>query len=67
MNPEYQINTEDAVVTEIIVNAEKGILVEKVGLRTLISTAGEKTFHILGEIKRDEIMIMAESLKYFSK
>ncbi len=67
VNPEYQIDTEDAVVTEIIVNTEKGFLVEKEGLRTLIWTAGEKTFHIIGEIKRDEIMKMAENLNYFSK
>ena len=36
VNPEYQIDTEDAVVTEIIVNAEKGILAQKEGLLTLI-------------------------------
>ena len=67
VNPEYQIDTEDAVVTEVIVNAEKGILVEKEGLLTLIWTTGEKTFHIIGEIKRDEIIKMAGSLKYSSK
>ena len=67
VNPEYQIDTEDAVVTEVIVNAEKGILVEKEGLLTLIWTTGEKTFHIIGEIKRDEIIKMAGSFKYFSK
>ena len=67
VNPEYQIDTEDAVVTEVIVNAEKGILVEKEGLRTLIWTTGERTFHIIGEIEKDEIIKMAKSLKYFSK
>ena len=67
VNPEYQIDTEEAVVTEETVNGEKGILVEKEGLSTLIWTTGEKTFHIIGEIERDEIMKMAESLKYFSK
>jgi hypothetical protein len=67
VNPEYQIDTEDAVVTEVIVNAEKGILVEKEGLLTLIWTTDEKTFHIIGEIKRDEIIKIAGSIKYFSK
>ncbi len=67
VNPEYQIDTEDAVVTEVTVNGEKGVLVDKEGLRTLIWTASEITFHIIGEIEKDEIMQMAESLKYFSK
>ena len=67
VNPEYQIDTEDAVVTEVIINAEKGILAQKEGLLTLIWTTGEKTFHIIGEIERDEIIKMAGSLKYFSK
>lgn len=67
VNPEYQIDTEDAVVTDVTVNGEIGILVEKEGLRTLIWTASERTFHIIGEIERSEIIKMAESLKYFSK
>lgn len=67
VNPEYQIDTEDAVVTEVIINAEKGILAQKEGLLTLIWTTNEKTFHIIGEIERDEIIKMAESLEYFSK
>jgi len=67
VNPEYQIDTEDAVVTEVIINAEKGILVEKEGQLTLIWMTDEKTFHIIGEMERDEIIKMAESLKYFSK
>jgi len=67
VNPEYQIDTEDAVVTEVTVNGEKGVLVDKEGLRTLIWTTDEKTFHIIGEMERDEIIKMAESLKYSSK
>ncbi|WP_417204726.1 DUF4367 domain-containing protein [Acetoanaerobium sticklandii] len=67
VNPEYQIDTEDAVVTDVTVNGEKGILIEKEGLLTLIWTTDEKTFHIIGEIEKDEIMKMAKSLKYFSK
>ena len=67
VNPEYQIDTEDAVVTEVIVNGGKGILVEKEGLLTLIWTIDNKTFNIIGEIERDEIMKMAESSKCFSK
>lgn len=67
VNPEYQIDTEDAVVTEVIINAEKGILAQKEGLLTLIWTTDEKTFHIIGEMERDQIIKMAESLKYFSK
>jgi len=65
VNPEYQIDTEDAVATDVIINAENGILVEKEGLLTLIWTTDEKTFHIIGEIERDEIIKMAESLKYY--
>lgn len=67
VNPEYQIDTEGAVVTEVIINAENGILAQKEGHLTLIWTTDEKTFHIIGEIERDEIIKMAESLKYFSK
>ena len=67
VNPEYQIDTEDAVVADVIINAEKGILVEKEGLLTLIWTTDERTFHIIGETDRDEIIKMAKSLKYFSK
>ncbi|MDW7662676.1 MAG: DUF4367 domain-containing protein [Bacillota bacterium] len=67
VNPEYQIDSEDAVVTEVIINAEKGILAQKEGLLTLIWTTDEKTFHIIGEMESDEIIKMAESLKYFSK
>lgn len=67
VNPEYQIDTEDAVATNVIINAENGILVEKEGLLTLIWTTGEKTFHIIGEMERDEIIKMAESLKLFTK
>lgn len=67
VNPEYQIDTEDAVVTEVTVNGEKGVLVENEGFCTLIWTASEKTFHIIGEIEKDEIIKMAKSLKYFSK
>lgn len=67
VNPEYQIDTEDAVVTEVKVNGEIGILAQKEGLRTLIWTASERTFHIIGEIERAEIIKMAENLKYFSK
>jgi len=66
-NPEYQIDTEDAVVTEVMVSDARGILAQKEGLTTLIWTTDEKTFHIIGEIKKDEIIKMAESLKYFSK
>jgi hypothetical protein len=67
VNPEYQIDTEDAVATDVIINAENGILVEKEGLLTLIWTTDEKTFHIIGEMESDEIIKIAESLKYFSK
>jgi hypothetical protein len=67
VNPEYQIDTEKAIIADVTVNGEKGILVEKEGLRTLIWTTGERTFHIIGEIEKDEIIKMAKSLKYFSK
>ena len=55
------------VAPKIIINAENGILVEKEGILTLIWTTEEKTFHIIGEMERAEIIEMAESLKYFSK
>lgn len=67
VNPEYQIDTEEAIVTDVAVHGEKGILVEKEGLLTLIWTADEKTFHIIGEIEKGEIIKMAESLKFFTK
>lgn len=67
VNPEYQIDTEEAIVADVTVNGEKAILVEKEGLLTLIWTTDEKTFHIIGELERDEIIKMAENLKYFSK
>ena len=67
VSPEYQIDTEDAVVSEVIINAEKGILAQKEGLLTLIWTTDDKTFHIIGEIERDEIIKIAKSLKIFLK
>ncbi|MDW7662683.1 MAG: DUF4367 domain-containing protein [Bacillota bacterium] len=67
VNPEYQIDTEEAIVADVTVNGEKGILVEKEELLTLIWTTDEKTFHIIGEINKDEIIKMAESLKLFTK
>ena len=55
------------IVTEVTDKYTKVSIVEKEGLLTLIWTTDEKTFHIIGEIERAEIIKMAESLKYFSK
>lgn len=67
LKPEYQIDTEDAVVKEVLIKGEKGFLAQKEGLLTLIWMTDEITFHIVGEMERDEIIKIAESLKYFSK
>lgn len=67
MSTEYQIDTEDAVISEVIINAEKGILAQKEGRLTLIWTTDNRTFHIIGELERDEIIKMAKSLKHLSK
>ncbi len=67
VSTEYQIDTEDAVISEVIINAEKGILAQKEGRLTLIWTTDNRTFHIIGELERDEIIKMAKSLKHLSK
>lgn len=67
LNPEYQVDTENAHVTDVTINDEKGILVDKDGLMTMIWTSDAHTFHIIGEIDRAEIIKMAESIKYIKK
>lgn len=66
-NPDFQVDTENAKVSDVIINGEKGILVEKDNISTLIWTAEENTFFIMGELNRDTIIKMAESIKLVEK
>jgi|LSQX01.2.fsa_nt_gb hypothetical protein len=59
----YQIDTENADTTEIIINDTKGILVDKNGLITLLWYNTDNTFFLIGKTDKEEIVRMAESVK----
>ncbi|PKM57967.1 MAG: hypothetical protein CVU98_03300 [Firmicutes bacterium HGW-Firmicutes-3] len=60
-NNSFQVDTENAVTTEIIINGNKGTLVEKNGLLTLIWYNANHAFYLMGNIDKEEIIKMAES------
>lgn len=59
----YQVDTENAETTEIIINGFNGILVSKNGNRTLFWHNAEYAFYLMGSIDQEEIIEMAESTK----
>ncbi len=66
-SPDFQVDTENAKMSDVLINGEKGILVEKESLSTLIWTTEATTFYILGEIDKDTIIKMAESVQLVEK
>ena len=58
----FQVDTENAVTSEVEINNGKGILVEKGNVRTLIWTIDQTAIYIIGEINEAEIIKIAESI-----
>lgn len=58
----FQVDTENAVTSEVEINNGKGILVEKGNVRTLIWTIDQTALYIIGEINEAEIIRIAESI-----
>lgn len=58
----FQVDTENAVTSEVEINNGKGILVEKGNVRTLIWTIDQAALYIIGEINEAEIIKIAESI-----
>lgn len=59
----YQVDTENAETTEIMINGSKGILVDKNGGITLFWYDTEHAFYLMGNIDKEEMIKMAESTK----
>ena len=66
-NYNYQIDTENAEATEVMINGTKGILADKNGDITLIWSNSDYTFFLFGKADREEIIKMAESIKLIKK
>lgn len=66
-NYNYQIDTENAEATEVMINGTKGILADKNGDITLIWSNSDYTFFLFGKADREEIIKMAESIKFIKK
>lgn len=62
-NNNYQVDTENAETTEIMINGSKGILVDKNGLLTLFWYNTDHAFYLMGKIDKEEMKKMAESTK----
>ena len=62
-NNNFQVDTENAEITEIMINDRKGILVDKNGFLTLFWYNSDYAFYLMGNIDKDEIVKMAESTK----
>lgn len=57
-----QTDTEDSSVEYITINGQKGLLIEKNNIVTLVWSNGEQLFNIFGTAKEEDIISMAESL-----
>lgn len=62
-NNNFQVDTENAETTEIMINDRKGILVDKNGLITLFWYNTDVAFYLSGNIDKEEMIKMAESTK----
>jgi hypothetical protein len=63
----FQVDTENAVTSEIEINDAKGILIVKGNVRTLIWTIDQTALYIIGEINDDEIIKIAENITFKEK
>ncbi|MDA3845467.1 MAG: DUF4367 domain-containing protein [Vallitaleaceae bacterium] len=66
-NNNFQIDTENAVTTEIKINDGNGILVDKNGLLTLFWYNDDYAFYLMGNIDKEEFVKMAESTVLIDK
>jgi len=63
----FQVDTENAVTSEVEINNAKGILVVKGNVRTLIWTIDQTALYIIGEINEAEIIKIGESITFKEK
>jgi hypothetical protein len=63
----FQVDTENAVTTEVELNNGKGILVVKGDMRSLIWTIDQTALYIIGEINEAEIIKIAENITFKEK
>ena len=63
----FQVDTENAVTSEIEINDAKGILVVKGDMRSLIWTIDQTALYIIGEINEAEIIKIAENITFKEK
>lgn len=67
VNSSFQVDTENAKTEEIKINSVNGFLVEKDGILTLIWATDSNTFYIMGNLSKDDIKSMAESITLINK
>jgi len=60
----FQVDTENAVTSEVEINNGKGILIVKGNVRTLIWTIDQTALYIIGEINEGEIIKIAENITF---
>ncbi len=65
LNMNYKIDTEDAEVSTIYINGYKAVLSIKNGYSIIIWTNNEYVFGINGQLEKEEIIKMAESVKIY--
>lgn len=63
----FQVDTENAVTTEVEINNAKGILVVKSDIRSLIWTIDQTALYVTGEINKAEIIKIAENITFKEK
>lgn len=63
IDPNFQVDTEDADTEEISVNNSTGLLVIKDDIKTLLWFTESHTFYITGKLNEKEIILMAENIE----
>jgi len=63
----FQVDTENAVTSDVEINNVKGILVVKGNMRSLIWTIDQMALYIIGELNEAEIIKIAESITFKEK
>ena len=67
VNLDFQIDTENALVIDVEIKDNKGFLVEKNNISTLIWTTEDNTFYVIGKVNKESLIKIAESLNFFRK
>ncbi len=63
----FQLDTEHANSTEVIINEQKGMIIEKNNVLTLLWFDNINTYYLIGKINKIEIIKMAESVQLVNK